>query len=134
MGIDEQSKGVCIYWPDMRTVGVKRNVYVDKTGASASHLKGEDWDGFGETIADAPFISQNPSNTSTITPGNPDVTNKPGPDDLIPIEPALHDVPSHEDEIPSEPDLRPKCTRKPTECVHDLISGKAIADYQPKLG
>ena len=31
MGIDEQSKGVCMYWPDRMMVGVKHNVYYDKT-------------------------------------------------------------------------------------------------------
>ena len=68
MGIDEQSKGVRIYWPDTRTVGVERNVYVDKTGASASRLEGEEWDGFNKTNTDAPVIPINlpiiPTNSS----------------------------------------------------------------------
>ena len=61
MGLDDKSKGVHIYWPDTRTVGVKRNVYVDKTGASASRLEGDEWDGFGETNTNAPVIPKIPS-------------------------------------------------------------------------
>ena len=34
MGLDGKSKGVRIYWPDTRTVGIERNVYVDKTAGS----------------------------------------------------------------------------------------------------
>ena len=65
MGLDEKSKGVHIYWPDSRTIGVEWNIYIDKTGASASHLKGEEWDGFDETNADTPVISKNSSETPT---------------------------------------------------------------------
>jgi len=41
MGIDEQSKGVQIYWPDKKTVSVKWNVHYRKMDVSASHLEGE---------------------------------------------------------------------------------------------
>ena len=41
MGIDEQSKGVCVYWPDKLTVGIERNIYY-KMIVSVSHLEGED--------------------------------------------------------------------------------------------
>ena len=132
MGIDEQSKGVRVYWPDTRTVGIERNVYVDKTGASASHLEGEDWDGFGETSTDAPVIYQNPSNIPISS--DPDDAQK--SDDPTPVDPP-HDIPSDTDETPEtppEPVERPKRTRKPTERVRDLISGKAVSDYRPKLG
>lgn len=40
MGINEQSKGICIYWPDKMMTGVEQNVYYDKTVASFSHLEG----------------------------------------------------------------------------------------------
>ena len=42
MGIDEQSKGKCVYWPDKMTVGVEHNVYYDKTIASVSQFEGEE--------------------------------------------------------------------------------------------
>jgi hypothetical protein len=88
MGLDERSKGVRIYLPDTRTVGIERNVYVDKTGASASRLEGEEWDGFGETNTDAPssVIPQKPSNAPT----NPENAHK--SNDLTPIESAPHDI------------------------------------------
>ena len=128
MGLDEKSKGVRIYWPDSRTVGVERNIYVDKTGASASRLEGEEWDGFGETNADAPLIPRKPSNGSQ----DPDVAQKSATHHAEPA--AINEIPSDIDEIPSEPDERPKRTRKPTERVRDLISGKAVSDNRPKLG
>ena len=132
MGIDEQSKGVRIYWPDTRTVGVERNVYVDKTGASASRLEGEEWDGFNETNTDTPVIPVNPP----IIPTNPpDLDNAQNPPDPTPVDLQPNsEIPSEADETPSEPELRPKRTRKPTEHVRDLISGKAVSDNRPKLG
>jgi hypothetical protein len=39
LGVDEQSKGVRIYWPDTRTITVERNTYYDDS--SASDLEGE---------------------------------------------------------------------------------------------
>jgi hypothetical protein len=39
IGVDDESKGVRVYWPDTRTVTVERNTYYDDT--SASHLEGE---------------------------------------------------------------------------------------------
>jgi hypothetical protein len=34
LGIDEQSKGFHIYWPDKRTVTTERNVYYNKSCSS----------------------------------------------------------------------------------------------------
>ena len=128
MGLDEQSKGIRIYWPDKRNVGVERNVYVDKTGASASRLEGEEWDGFVETNTDTPSIPKIPPNIST------DLDNAHKSADPTPMDPQDDQIPSEIDETPSEPDERPKRSRKPTERVRDLMSGKAVADYRPKLG
>ena len=52
MGIDEQSKGVRVYWPDKTTVGVERNVYYDRSIASVSCLEGEEG-GIIETKTDS---------------------------------------------------------------------------------
>ena len=52
MGVDDTSKGVRIYWPDKQNIMVEQNVYYDKTGASASHFEGEDWDDFVEMKVD----------------------------------------------------------------------------------
>ena len=40
MGVDEQSKGIRVYWPDTRTITVECNTYFDNS--SASHLEGEE--------------------------------------------------------------------------------------------
>src|ERR1700678_1194625 len=127
MGLDEKSKGVRIYWPDSRTVGVERNVYVDKTGASAFRLEGEEWDGFNETNSNTPFIPNEPSNISTNL-DNAQKSDDPTPIDIPP------EIPSDTDETPFEPNARPKQTRKPTERVRELISGQAVSDDRPKLG
>ena len=39
LGVDEQSKGLQIYWPDTKSITVKHNIYYDNV--SASHNKGE---------------------------------------------------------------------------------------------
>ena len=39
LGVNEQSKGIWVYWPDTRTIMVKRNTYFNNS--SASHLEGE---------------------------------------------------------------------------------------------
>ena len=62
MGIDEQSKGAQIYWPDKKTVSIEQNIYYDKTVVSASCLKGEE-QGIVKTKADSPQVS-NMSKTS----------------------------------------------------------------------
>jgi SLT domain-containing protein len=39
LGVDEESKGVRVYWPDMRTITVERNTYYNNS--SVAHLEGE---------------------------------------------------------------------------------------------
>lgn len=76
-GINEQSKGVRVYWPDKKFVTVERNVYYDETAASASRLEGE-IDGIIETKANVPakpFEKMNaPTSSPTIDPPAPDPT------------------------------------------------------------
>ena len=40
--IDEESKGVHVWWPDTKTVGIERNVYYNNQCSSDSRFKGED--------------------------------------------------------------------------------------------
>ena len=42
LGIDEESKGAWIYWPDTKSINVERNIYYDDM--SASHNEGEQHD------------------------------------------------------------------------------------------
>lgn len=37
--MDDESKGVRVYWPDTKTLTVERNTYFDNS--SVSHLEGE---------------------------------------------------------------------------------------------
>jgi len=97
MGIDENSKGIHVYWPDKRNVTVERNVYVDKTGASNSRLEGEDWDGFIKTKLDEPITQK-----STVPPKNSEPSLL---SDTPPI-PAAED-PDYGSDAPTEPEKRP---------------------------
>ena len=62
LGVDDESKGVRIYWPDTKLVTVERNVYYDNS--SARHLEEEMEIGLVKTTADspekAPIEVQNP--------------------------------------------------------------------------
>ncbi len=42
LGIDNESKAICVWWPDTKSVGVERNVYYENLCSSASHFEGED--------------------------------------------------------------------------------------------
>jgi hypothetical protein len=66
LGVDEQSKGFQVYWPDKRTVSTERNVYHNKTCALVYRLKGEDWE-FVKTTTDLPK-SSTPINPTPTQP------------------------------------------------------------------
>src|SRR6266478_6411755 len=42
LGVDEQSKGARVYWPDKRSVTVERNVYYGPLDLSTMRNEGED--------------------------------------------------------------------------------------------
>jgi len=67
MGVDKQSKGVQIYWPDKKTVSVEQNVHYRKMDASASRLEGE-IDGIIETKANGSLKASNQLNKSISSP------------------------------------------------------------------
>ena len=52
IGIDDDSKGMRVYWPDTTTVTVERNTYYDDT--SASYLEGKNGVQITKTNADLP--------------------------------------------------------------------------------
>ena len=110
MGIDDQSQGIRVYWPDSKTVTVERNIYMDKLGSSVNRLEGENFDFEIET-------------TDCGTPsGTPPATVPPDPMPGTPVPvPSQPSVPHFEPEIP-EP--APKRTRKVTQKLQDLMDGK----------
>jgi hypothetical protein len=94
VGVDEKSKGFRIYWPDSRKVTVERNVYHDKTGASADRLEGEDWEFEIDStdLKSTPEVSKSippaPSTSSTAPPAPPaPPTAPPAPVDAPELEP-----------------------------------------------
>ncbi|KAF8799045.1 hypothetical protein BYT27DRAFT_7319986, partial [Phlegmacium glaucopus] len=125
MGVADESKGIRVYWPAMKSVTTERNVYYDKTGSSVSHFEGEEWDGFVETKTDLPLPQkQSPSQIPTETP-NID-TAEPSND------PKFIENQSETDADQSDAETHPKRVRKPTQRVKDLLTGKDIASNLPK--
>lgn len=109
MGVDEQSKGVRIYWPDKMTVGVECNVYFDKTVASVSHLKEEE-DGIVKTKND---LSNAPK---AIPLENP-----------IPTTPAASILP----QVPQPDSAIGKHICKPSQCILDITEGRGSSSGWP---
>ena len=101
LGIDDESKGVRIYWPDTRLVTVERNVY--NNNSSARRLEEEMEIGLVKTTADspekAPVVVQNPD----ATPDTESEINNP-------------------ETVQTEPEN--KRARKPSQKVADLLAGK----------
>ena len=107
MGILDELKGVCVYWPDKKTVSTERNVYFSNMQSSVSHLKGEDLE-FTKTKSDNPPVSlHNPSVQSINS--------------LIISPQTLPDITSKTDEDPPEPKIPTKCIHKPTTKLKEII-------------
>jgi len=123
VGIDETSKGIRVYWPDKRNGTVERNVYYDKTGASASHFKGEDWNDFIEMKVD----ELTGSSTTIPQPLTPTLNSEPS--SHVPDPPIVDDAAS---DAASEPEVRSKHVRKPTQHVKDLLEGRGVTSDLPK--
>jgi hypothetical protein len=117
MGVDDQSKGFRIYWPDTKSISVERNVYYDKSFVPG-HLEGEESDSgeITETILASP--SRNPTASSAPTPTA--TTEAPVAPPSTPSAP-----------IPPTPPAPTKRVRKSSQRVIDIISGKAIASTWP---
>jgi hypothetical protein len=70
IGVDEQSKGVRVYWPDKQSVSVERNVYYTPCTLSASRNEGED-DMAVIPQVDAPVQAPRPAETRNLPPPPP---------------------------------------------------------------
>lgn len=117
VGIDENSKGFRVYWPDKKTVSVERNVYFNKAGLSDSRLEGEDWE-IIETKSDEP-ASETITNTSQPLSTIPPVsTNVPPPKSTS----------DNDSEAPNEPQAPRRSTRdrKPSQRARDILEGRAV--------
>jgi hypothetical protein len=123
LGVDEQSKGFQVYWPDKRTVSTERNVYHNKTCALVDRLKGEDWE-FVKTTTDLPESSTpiNPTPTqptATQAISSPTISHAPSPS------PFDHQELHEEEPIPA------KRIRKSSQHVCDLIEGHSTTSAHP---
>ena len=98
LGVNDESKGVRIYWPDTKLVTVERNIYYNNL--SARHLEEEMEIGLVKTTADSP-------EKAPIEVQNPDTT---------PITKSKDDNPEIEPEN--------KRIQEPSQKVADLLAGK----------
>jgi len=107
--IDEEYKGVRVWWPDMKTVGIEHNVYYDNSRSSDSHYEGED-DGRVETRTDERFIFQDHFPADNPEQKTPSET----PSAIQTI-----DVPA------PNPEPRERRIRKPSQRVQNILEGHA---------
>src|SRR6266498_191235 len=108
LGIDNESKGIRVWWPDTKTVGIEQNVYYDNSCSSASHFEGEN-DGreFVKMRMNKPFVPLEKSPTVTSeTPESPSTTQN----EIMPV---------------PDPEPREKRFRKPSQRVQDILEGRA---------
>ena len=105
--IDEESKGVRVWWPDTKTVGIERNVYYDNLRSSDSRSEGKD-DRRVETRTDKPFVPKD-----HFPADNPE--QKTPSETLSAIQTI--DVPA------PNPEPRERCIQKPSQRVHRECHG-----------
>jgi len=118
IGVDEQLKGVRVYWLDKKSVTVEQNVCFDRT--SASRPKGE-IDGLIGTKANAPVVPNTPS-----APSSSQTTEPPAP-----VTPSrVPSPPPAAEPVPEEPPAE-KCIRKPSQCIVDLLEGRGRTSNRP---
>ena len=113
MGVDEQSKGIWIYWLDKKPVHVEWNVHYRKMDGSASRLE-EEINGIIKMKAND--LSK-ASNSSTKSPSSPcmEMPAPSTPPCISSPPPASKSAP---EELPTE-----RCICKPSQCIVDLLKG-----------
>jgi hypothetical protein len=107
VGIDDSSKGCCVYWPDTKSLTVERNVYFDKTAVSVVRLKGENIN-----------FEIEPTDLCTV----PDPTHLPKADKPTQKAPSVN-------EERNEP--APKQICKPSQRILDIVEGCAVSTNRP---
>ena len=96
LGLDDESKGAWVYWPDSKTVTVERNIYFDNS--SASRFEEEEAVNVTKKVVNPPAVANHPT-----------VVDNP-----------VYDAPDTSDAETIE-----KRTRKPTKKIADLLKGQA---------
>src|ERR1700678_4452270 len=122
LGIDEESKGARVYWPESKTVTVEQNTYFDNT--SANRFEEEEAVEIIKTnaVQNTPAVARAvPDNTSTADNPPADVGN-----------PENNDPDASES---SDAESIGKCVRKPSQKIVDLLqdTGSWSTTGRPKL-
>jgi hypothetical protein len=105
IGMDDESKGARVYWPDTKTVTVERNIYFDNS--SASRFEEEEAVNIVKTTVNLPVAENNPP---IVVNQQPVVENDPDP---------VSDAPDT-----SDAESNAKRTRKPSKKIADLLGGR----------
>lgn len=134
LGVDEQAKGVRVYWPDMRTVTVERNTYFDKA-PSASRVGGEDMPVRVETRVDDPATAPPPStkNPTTATSINNDAEAKSDQTAATPCRCRVAQPPAS---APAPPFVE-QCSqhvRAPSTRIQQILDGHGVASHWHRDG
>ena len=126
IGIDEQSKGVRVYWPSHRAVTIERNIYF--TPPQSPEFKGEE-EGY---IPVSEFDEFELPSTSAAPPPAPPAPPAPAPFVLPaprPVEPApVHPVAPVAPVPPpvvSVPTRQSQHTHAPSQAVREVFTGRA---------
>ncbi len=112
-------EGCARFWPEKRTVTVERNVYYDKTGASASRLEGENWE-FIETKAEEPTEDSASHPTPVVKTPRASTSAASAPT------PVLDAHASDASSDASTSAGRPKRARKPAARLRDILDGRTV--------
>ena len=107
LGMDEESKGARVYWPDNKAVSVERKTYFDNQ--SVTRVEEEQDVDFVNTNLDSPVVV------------NPQAVHAPIAENSITVETdPVSDAPDTSDVEGSN-----KRVRKPTKKISDLLGGRA---------
>ena len=109
--VNKKSKGAHIYWPDMKTVNVERNIYINKT--SVSHFEEENNQWIIKTSFDLSETMVIPNTTIA-----PDILQP----SIQPLKPPKYQSTL----VPSKSKSCPSHIWKPTQCVIDMMNSRKL--------
>ena len=120
MGMDEESKGARVYWPDSKSVTVERNLYYDNS--TASRFEEEDDAEVVRTNAEVPAVQNQPA-VVRGTSINPTAADNP---------PTVRREPVIDTPDTSDVESVSKRVRKPSKKIIDLLEGEGSWSLKSK--
>jgi hypothetical protein len=130
IGVDDQSKGFRIYWPDTRKVSVEWNMYHGKDSASADCLKGEDWDLLNDDPAEQ-TLANDILSRQTSAPDPVPHNNDPDPNPVPEPPPRRTCRPAVLPDLDLELELPAKRICKPSQQILNIVEGKGTSSAKP---